>query len=82
MTRQAEDTRRANQAEFWNDKQARARTPEQRAAVWYDACRMTIRNARPSDQPRMWEALASHLHSFFQVTQGDESSSSPAVKAG
>lgn len=70
MTLQAEANRRRNQAEFWNDKQARATTPEQRVAVWFDACRMLARNADKNGQPALWDELAKHLHNFFQQHAG------------
>ncbi|MFM9373253.1 hypothetical protein [Streptomyces sp. Da 82-17] len=62
--------RQRNQAEFWNEKQGKAQTPEARAAVWYDACRMRVRNADPAKQTELWNALASHLHNFFQEHAG------------
>lgn len=66
MTSQAEANRRRNQAEFWNDKQTRATTPEARTAVWFDACRMVVRNAERNGRPELWDELAKHLHAFFQ----------------
>lgn len=73
MTTQAEATRKRNQAAFWNEKQARATTPEQRAAVWYDACRMLARNAAKTsedEQTPVWDKLSHHLHNFFQAHSG------------
>ncbi|MFF1358768.1 hypothetical protein [Streptomyces sp. NPDC058297] len=70
MTTQAKANRRKNQAEFWNDKQARATTPEQRVAVWFDACRMLARNAVKNGRPGLDDALAKHLHDFFQHHNG------------
>ncbi len=66
MTSQAEANRRRNQAQFWNEKQARATTPEARVAVWFDACRMLCRNATKAGRPPLDDALATHLHNFFQ----------------
>ncbi|MDX2658252.1 hypothetical protein PV382_18165 [Streptomyces scabiei] len=63
----AAQTRQKNQAEFWNGRQAAATTPEARAAVWYDACRMRAREADKKGDPPLWDLLASHLHDFFQA---------------
>lgn len=57
--------RRANQATFWNAKQAAAQTPPERAGVWYDACRMRAVEAEGNGDDSVWEELASHLHDFF-----------------
>lgn len=70
MTTQAEENRRRNQAEFWNERQAKATTPEARAAVWYDACRMLTRGAERRGNPQLWEELTRHLHAFFQHHAG------------
>lgn len=70
MTTAQAQTRQKNQAEFWNAKQAAATTPQERAAVWYDACRMLARQADKTGQQPLWDALTSHLHNFFQAHTG------------
>jgi formiminotetrahydrofolate cyclodeaminase len=57
--------RRANQVPFWNAKQAAAQTPQDRAGVWHDACRMRAVEAENTGDNSVWEELASHLHDFF-----------------
>jgi hypothetical protein len=63
----AAQTRQKNQAEFWNARQGAATTPQERAAVWYDACRMLARQADKNGEPALWDALTTHLHNFFQA---------------
>lgn len=63
----AQQARQRNQAEFWNARQAAATTPQDRAAVWYDACRMLARQADKHGEPPLWDALTTHLHNFFQA---------------
>lgn len=70
MTTQAEAKQQKNRAEFWNEKQAKATTPEARAAIWYDACRMLARKAEKDGRPPLWDDVARHLHSFFQHHNG------------
>ncbi|MEU6054212.1 hypothetical protein ABZ829_27800 [Streptomyces xanthochromogenes] len=70
MSSQAEDQRRANQAAFWNEKQAKANSDKELAAVWHDACRMLARQADKDGRPPLWGPLAQHLHNFFQQHAG------------
>lgn len=65
MTTQAEANRRRNQAQFWNEKQAKARTDQEIAAIWYDALRMLARNAEKNGRPPMWGALAKNFRDLF-----------------
>jgi hypothetical protein len=67
MNRQAEaQRRRENQAAFWNEKQAKATSDKELAAVWHDACRMLAMRADKQGGPPLWGPLARHLHDFFQ----------------
>jgi len=66
-TRQEQARRRKeNQAKFWNAKQAAATTPQERVAVWFDACRMLAVRAERNGDTSVSERLASHLHDFFR----------------
>lgn len=64
----AAQNRQKNQAAYWNERQKAAALlgPSAVAAVWYDACRMTARKAEKNGSVDIWNALASHLHDFFQ----------------
>jgi hypothetical protein len=66
MSSQAEALRKKSQAAFWNEKQSKATTDQERAAVWHDACRMLAKQADKNGRAPLWGELAQHLHNFFQ----------------
>lgn len=59
--------RQANQAAHWNAKQQAASTPQERAAVWWDACRMVAHQHERSGNPQVWRELIDHLHRFYEA---------------
>lgn len=59
-------TRQQNQAAHWNSKQAAAKTPMDVVSVWYEACRMLAKHASKNGDAALANALASHLHDFYQ----------------
>lgn len=73
---QRERRRSANQAAFWNAKQAAAQTPMERVSVWYDACRMRAAHAENAGDSSVAESLASYLHDFFVSHSPSRTSSS------
>ncbi|WP_042370532.1 hypothetical protein [Streptacidiphilus neutrinimicus] len=63
-------SRAQNQAKHWEDRQAAATTPQQQAAVWYDACRMLAANLEAAGKPEVWTRLAEQLRGFYQDYSG------------
>lgn len=54
----------ANRARFWNEKLAAATTAEERATVWMNLCRSVAARAERDGDPKVWDDLAEHLHTF------------------
>ncbi|MGW0607803.1 hypothetical protein [Streptomyces sp. NPDC002640] len=59
-----------NRAKFWNARVAEARTDQERAGVWYDACRTLARQAERDGKPDLWSALTKALHDFYKNNGG------------
>ncbi|NUS25046.1 MAG: hypothetical protein HOV92_12600 [Streptomyces sp.] len=64
----AAQRRLENQARHYNSRQAEAvqRGPMDVVALWFDASRKVAKNALEDGDPAVANALASHLHDFFQ----------------
>lgn len=64
----AADKRLRNQAAHYNSRQAEAVKlgPMYVVALWFDASRKVAKNALDDGDPSVANALASHLHDFFQ----------------
>ena len=56
----------ANRAKHWADREAAATTPEDKAAVMYDACRMVATHQEMAGHPEVWGELANHLAAFYR----------------
>jgi hypothetical protein len=63
-------SRAQNQAKHWEGRQAAATTPQQQAAVWYDAYRMLAANLEAAGKTEVWMRLAERLHGFYQDYSG------------
>ncbi|QIB49498.1 hypothetical protein [Streptomyces aureoverticillatus] len=59
-----------NRAKHWNARIAAATTDQERAGVWYDACRTLARQAERDGGPDLWRALTAHLHDFYKRNGG------------
>ncbi|MDH6107886.1 hypothetical protein P3T36_006345 [Kitasatospora sp. MAP12-15] len=57
--------RAKNRAKHWADRQDAAATPQEKAAVMYDACRMVAANAELAGRPEVWSKLAETLQKFY-----------------
>lgn len=55
-----------NRAKHWAAREAAASTPEEKAAVMYDACRMVATNKSMAGRPEVWNELAAHLAAFYR----------------
>ncbi|MDT0614452.1 hypothetical protein ACPZ13_00645 [Streptomyces sp. IPPR8] len=55
-----------NRAKFWNARVAEAQSDQERAGVWYDACRTLARQAERDGKPNLWPALTKTLHDFYK----------------
>ncbi|WP_032769733.1 hypothetical protein [Streptomyces sp. CNS654] len=59
-----------NRAKHWNGRVAEATTDQERAGVWYDACRTLARQAEREGKPSLWPALTQVLHDFYKNNGG------------
>ncbi|ALC32318.1 hypothetical protein ACFY9H_31360 [Streptomyces bacillaris] len=59
-----------NRAKHWNARIAEARSDQERAGVWYDACRTLARQAERDGKPSLWPALTRALHDFYKHNGG------------
>lgn len=55
-----------NRAEHWERRQAAATTPQEKVAVWFDACRMVATHSEIAGHPEVWTKLAEHLNAFYR----------------
>ena len=59
-----------NRAKFWNERVGDAATDQERAGVWYDACRTLARQAEREGKPDLWRKLTAALHDFYKHNGG------------
>ncbi|MEW2085687.1 hypothetical protein [Streptomyces sp. NPDC005283] len=59
-----------NRAKHWNARITEATTDQERAGVWYDACRTLARQAEREGRPDLWRALTKTLHDFYKHNGG------------
>lgn len=59
-----------NRAKHWNARIAEAKSDQERAGVWYDACRTLARQAERDNKPDLWRALTATLHDFYKNNGG------------
>lgn len=55
-----------NRARFWSERVAAARTDQERATVWQNACRTVAVQAAKDGRPEVWADLVKHLHAFYR----------------
>jgi hypothetical protein len=55
-----------NRAKHLAAREAAAKTPEDKAALMYDACRTVAVHQALVGHPEVWDALASHLAAFYR----------------
>ncbi|MER6736534.1 MULTISPECIES: hypothetical protein [Streptomyces] len=59
-----------NRANHWNARIQAAKSDQERAGVWYDACRTLARQAERDGKPDLWRALTATLHDFYKRNGG------------
>ncbi|GAA2359204.1 MULTISPECIES: hypothetical protein [Streptomyces] len=59
-----------NRAKFWNARISEAKTDQERATVWQNACRTVAAQAEKDGRPEVWAELVKHLHAFYRHHAG------------
>jgi hypothetical protein len=55
-----------NRAKHLAAREAAATTPEDKAALMYDACRTVALHQQLAGHPEVWDALTKHLGDFYR----------------